>query len=319
MLRAANVIYTMGNQQAAYALASAALSVFEQYRVRVMQSFDVMASRAAGLSTYLLSEALRRSRESVQDDIQSADATAEDEFGKKIDELQNTGLLLFLISQAQIAAMLRSIQVQGIQIESLYQDMGVTVYRKVYLSSASTLANGGDVRSMINSLTSDRPTPGEYGSILPSVRANLSTMVHGVGTGMMQYVMRANQQLFVGEIHSSIIDDVTCRVCRELNGNYYPLENGVSTARPVPVHRSCRCNLVPIVTIGESTGFEIPKKFDEWLRDNPDVAKELLGSRFKEFVDGKFYVGSFVDYRKQFHIPTQSFEELRSLIWQTSR
>lgn len=317
-LRAADNLSGLSPQQTAASIASVAKSVVDRRWPDVLRSLLEMSSRAAGLATVLLNGAIQKQSEAVQDDLQAADKKAEDQFGQKIEELQQTALLLFLVSQFQVYAHLREIQIQGLSLETWYQDIGNGVYRRIFTSTASSLANGDSPRTSVDLLTRDRGGFGQQ-SILPLVRGNLSTMVHGVGTGMMQYVSLANQSLFYGEVHSAIIDDVTCRICRDLNGTFYPFENGESTARSVPVHRSCRCNLVPVIASRESEGSEAPRDFDSWLRDNVDMQQELLGSRAKSFADGEIHIGSFIDYRRMFQIPAQTFPELQSLIWQVSQ
>ena len=258
---------------------------------------------------------MKDSSESVQQDVLDASQKATDEFGQRVDELQQSALLLFLISQIQVQAYLQTLAIQGIPISSWYQDIGITVYRRVYAQSASSIANGDDPRDVVIQLTKAGP-----GSLLSSIKSNLSTIVHGIGTGAMQLVTLANARLFVGEIWSSIIDDVTCRICRERNGQFYPLDSsGNSTAPPQPAHRSCRCNMVPTVSSEESEGTRMPRSFDSWLRDHPDMQAELLGSRASRFADGHLHIASFIDYRKNFQIPAQSYPELNSLIWQLSQ
>ena len=123
-LRAADNLSGLSPQQTAASIASVAKSVVDRRWPDVLRSLLEMSSRAAGLATVLLNGAIQKQSEAVQDDLQAADKKAEDQFGQKIEELQQTALLLFLVSQFQVYAHLREIQIQGLSLETWYQDIG---------------------------------------------------------------------------------------------------------------------------------------------------------------------------------------------------
>ena len=102
-------------------------------------------------------------------------------------------------------------------------------------------------------------------------------------------VLAANPNAFDRELYTAILDTRTTALCRDLDGNIYPIGQG---PRP-PMHFNCRSRRVPLLK-----GFPDPARqsYAEWITTQPqDVQEDALGvAKARLFRAGKLTLGQFV-------------------------
>jgi hypothetical protein len=107
----------------------------------------------------------------------------------------------------------------------------------------------------------------------------------------------------------AVLDEVTCSVCRSLDGQYFPFEDGESTAPLTPIHASCRCKVVPVVR-----GDEAPSRVNwpDWFAQQDDAyQKKIMGpTRWEMWKDGKITFRDFVQFRNQVPFRIRRIDEL---------
>ena len=274
-------------------------------------------NRAAALATRYISKALLSGREDEYDSAQ--DAT--EEFPERLEDITELGALLTVLSAIQSRRRVLLVVVNGLTLPQFWESLAQNAARR-FGTTVSAMASDAQItgsvtglRDSILNMLSDRPSkPTRFAqlsgqsdtSILASIKKYLGSMVHAIGNDAMQAVSEVNQSAFVGEVHTSILDDVTCPVCRSLNGTFYPYRDGVSTARSLPIHFMCRCKYTPVTSRErESNGVT----FGEWFSEQDQVFR---GSVFSGDVSR---AKTFPDARKMSPIIAQSIPSLRQSSW----
>lgn len=274
-------------------------------------------NRSAALATRYISRALLKGREDEYDSAQDA----VDEFGERLEDIAALGAILTLLSSLQSRRRVLLVVVNGVTLPQLWETLAQNASRKVGTTLTAMAADAqitGDdsgLRGSLLNMLSDKPASATRfaqlsgqsdTSILSSIKKYLGSMIHAIGNDAMQAVSEINQSVFAGEVHTAILDDVTCPVCRSLNGTFYPYERGVSTARSLPIHFMCRCKYTPVTSrVGESAGVS----FGEWMSEQ---SREFTSSVFASDVSK---AKTFPDARKMSRIIAQIYPSLRQSSW----
>lgn len=311
-----------GNQQFAMFLQNAARMSFANSWQGLSPVLADMHDRSAALATRLLSMAVLEGREDVADDAE--DAT--DELQEVLDNLLGLNLGLLVVSAAQSRRRFAGILVNGLTLDQLWGAMAAAqsgrVFNVIAAVSADSQVSGSpvDARSLILNMTEDvsnRPTmaamlSGQSDvSMLGSVKKHIGTIVHAVGDDAIQSVSDLNSGLFAGMVHTAILDELTCPVCRNLDGTFYPYDADQSTIRSLPIHFSCRCKYTPVYEPDGSPESAAPITIGDWFAENELIQKSV-------FPDGLRGERTFPNIRKVSRIRAMSFQSLRDLTWKLS-
>jgi SPP1 gp7 family putative phage head morphogenesis protein len=137
----------------------------------------------------------------------------------------------------------------------------------------------------------------------------VGTQVQQLYGAITRNTLLANTSVFTGEVLLAVLDEVTCSVCRSLDGQYFPFEDGESTAPLTPIHASCRCKVVPVVR-----GDEAPSRVNwpDWFAQQDDAyQKKIMGpTRWEMWKDGKITFRDFVQFRNQVPFRIRRIDEL---------
>lgn len=143
-------------------------------------------------------------------------------------------------------------------------------------------------------------------SLRNSIYGNTRTVLQSFASETRNWVFEGNEKYF-GDgtkngykyIWVSVLDSRTCIVCGELDGKLF---KSLKDAPSIPVHRGCRCILVPYFNIEGETrasrdGYVDSKvTFEEWLEGQDEKTQlEVLGrTRYEMFRNGT-RMNQFVD------------------------
>lgn len=323
-------IASAGNQQFAMYLQNAARMSFADSWQKISPVLAEMHNRSAALATRQLSRGIGfQLRESSREDVADDALAATDELTDTLDGLIAVPLGLLLLSASQSRRRFAGILVNGLALDQLWASMATAqsgrVFNVIAAVSADSQISGSpvDARALILNMTEDatnRPTMGAMlsgqsdVSMLGSVKKHIGTIVHAVGNDASQAVSELNADSFTGitgEIHTAILDELTCPVCRNLDGTFYPFVDGASTSRSLPIHFSCRCKYTPAVESDGSPESAAPIAIADWFAENELVQKSV-------FPDGLRGERTFPNIRKVSRIRALSFQSLRDLTWKLS-
>lgn len=147
--------------------------------------------------------------------------------------------------------------------------------------------------------------PGLINSLRNSVYSNTKTLLQSFAAETRNRVFEENEKYF-GDGKSeykyewlSTLDSHTCLVCGNLDGKLF---KSIEDAPAIPVHRGCRCILLPYFNIEGDTrasknGYVSSKvTYSEWLdKQDEKTQKEVLGvNRYKMYKNG-IRLNQFVD------------------------
>ena len=149
---------------------------------------------------------------------------------------------------------------------------------------------------------------GQIQPLRNSIYANTRTLLQSFASETRNRVYADNEQYF-GDGESeykyewlSTLDSRTCLVCGDLDGKLFKT---ITDAPSIPVHRGCRCILLPYFNIegdkrASKNGYvESSTTFDVWLEEQDEkTQKEVLGtSRYNMFKSG-IKISQFIDNGK---------------------
>lgn len=134
------------------------------------------------------------------------------------------------------------------------------------------------------------------------------TAVNHVANASRQVMYEENEDIIIGIRYLAILDNRTTAICRALDGQVFPIDQG---PRP-PQHPNCRSSTAPILASLEELGIdaedtpaskalrgEVPpyQTYNEWLRTQPvEFVEEVLGkTKARLYLDGKLSLDRFVD------------------------
>lgn len=132
---------------------------------------------------------------------------------------------------------------------------------------------------------------------------NIERMVRTEGQRIQNTILartyEKNKKNLGGIMYLATLDPRTCETCGHYDRNefFYERKPSVMTAPYVPMHPMCRCVYVPFtkqITSEEraSMGGYTKEKYSDWLwnaeKDDPGFAKDILGSKYGEWLDGKY-------------------------------
>ena len=129
-----------------------------------------------------------------------------------------------------------------------------------------------------------------------SLERNTRTMVASMAETARDATYKANSKLFSGYRYVGTLDDRTCLVCGELDGQVFET---LDEAPELPAHDNCRCLYIPELKGME--GFDDDDErasmdglvsanmtYEDWLKTQPDdVVRDILGpTRFNAYKNG---------------------------------
>ena len=188
-------------------------------------------------------------------------------------------------------------------IESGLYNTWDSAIRTGYLTGQTTQAVVNSVVGGV-SQTSKLTKPGAINSFRNSVYSNTRTVLQSFANETRNRVYEANEKYFGGESeykyeYLSTLDSRTCIVCGELSGNLF---KAVKELPQLPLHRGCRCVIVPYFEIENDVQSSVngyvdsDVTFEKWLGEQDEkTQKEVLGkTRFELFKKGE-KITQFVD------------------------
>lgn len=229
-----------------------------------------------------------------------------------------TGLSLIEPTEQDLNAVITDVAFQGRYLEQWLDDLARGDFARVQAVVVGGMQRGDTAQDIAAALEFDafKTTDNLLGNLT-------RTVFNGVTNWARLEVMKANADLIGMVQWHATLDEVTCPICAELDGQIFALEE----VDPPPAHPSCRCFIVAIFGGAEQmlaskrhgkkfkrmrsvhrakfTG-KIPqkKRFVTWLREQPVVVQEeALGrTRARLFRIGKIDISKFVSNHR--HILT---------------
>lgn len=296
-----------------------------QVRDSVASSGEVVDSQNTDSKAYLALLALLLSlledmRAALQDALETAlVAFAANEAANELSLLSGiANLALNQPSADDIASVVTDVAFQGRYLNQWVDDFVKSDFSRIQAGIVGGMQRGDSAIAIARDLQ-DVAFPRAASQL-----ENLSrTLFNGVTNWARLAVMQANADL-VGMVQwVAVLDDTTCPICQELDGQIFPLD----AVDPPPAHPSCRCFLLGL--FGDETRMAMSKKhgkkfarmaaahrakftgkaprrqrYETWLRAQPaDVQNEALGpTRAALFRRGKLHLSRFVTDRR--HILT---------------
>lgn len=291
----------------------------------VRSSEDVVDSQSTDSAEYaallalllsLLMDMKSALQATLEDDLK---ALIENEAANEISVLEGeTGLVLAQPEQQVLDSVVTDVAFQGRYLETWLDDLARGDFARVQSVIISGMQRGDTAGTIADNMEF------EAFNTTDNMLSNLTrTVVNGVTNWARLEVIKANADLIGMVQWHAVLDDTTCPICAELDGQVFPLEE----VDPPPAHPSCRCFIVAIFGGAESlllskrhgkkfsrmksahrakfTG-KVPqkKRFSTWLREQPvAVQEESLGpTRARLFRLGKLNISKFTDNRR--HILT---------------
>lgn len=291
----------------------------------VANSDDVVDSQNTDSTEF---EALLALLLSLIDDMKNAlQVTIEDSLKQFIaNEAENevsvlegeTGLVLNTPTADALDSVVSDVAFQGRYLSQWLDDLAHGDFQRVQAVVVSGMQRGDRAIDISKALEF------EAFKTTDNMLSNLTrTVFNGVTNWARLEVMKANADLIGMVQWHAVLDEATCPICADLDGQVFPIEE----VDPPPAHPSCRCFIVAIFEGAEQlllskrhgkkfkrmksahrakfTG-KVPqrKKFATWLREQPvAVQEESIGpTRARLFRLGKLSISKFTDNRR--HILT---------------
>jgi hypothetical protein len=281
-------------------------------------AIEKLHNRATAASLKIVAPSKPVGKEGPEEDAEDA---VVDEFSETLEDLALDVSLLGLISQIQQRSRFSGILINGLTLDEYWDAMVVTQQNRVFSVVMAVLADdqsggAGNTRTVVRNLTSPQRSAGSQvallsgqsdSSIVAAVQKHLGSAVHAIGNDALVLASSALPGL-TGWVHSAILDEFTCRVCRDADGTFYPVDaSGGFSGRSLPIHYLCRCKYLP-VTGGEEQAYLAiqPKNFGEWFRD------QSWGFQ-KSVVDPDTWFETFPELRKNGRIISKTTPEIEVL------
>ena len=128
-----------------------------------------------------------------------------------------------------------------------------------------------------------------------SINGAVTDMVHHADSIIHNEIYALNQEFYEGYQWIAALDNSTCLICANLDNQIFdllpdmePLNDSQTTAPPQPIHKFCRCFMVPVL-IGDRAATQAGPNYQDWLKRQSDADQlDILGpSRFALFKSGK--------------------------------
>lgn len=229
-----------------------------------------------------------------------------------------TGLGLIAPSEDALNAIITDVAFQGRYLEQWVDDLARGDFSRIQSTLVAGMQRGNTAREIADAMEFDafKTTSNQLSNLT-------RTLYNGVTNWARLEVMKANADLVGAVMWNATLDEATCPICAELDGQVFPIEE----VDPPPAHPSCRCFIVAIFGDAENmleskrhgkkfkrmksthrakfTG-KVPqkKRFATWLREQSvAVQEEALGpTRARLFRVGKLNISKFVSNNR--HILT---------------
>ncbi len=281
-------------------------------------AIEKLHNRATAASLKIVAPSKPVGKEGPEEDAEDA---VFDEFSETLEDLALDVSLLGLISQIQQRSRFAGILINGLTLNEYWDSMVVTQQNRVFSVVMAVLADdqsgaAGNTRAVVRNLTSPQRSAGSQvallsgqsdSSVVAAVQKHLGSAVHAIGNDALVLASSALPGL-TGWVHSAILDEATCRVCRDLDGTFYSADaSGGFSGRSLPIHYLCRCKYLPVTGGEEQAHMAIPpKKFGKWFRDQSWEFQ-------KSVVDPDTWFETFPELRKNGRIISKTTPEIEVL------
>lgn len=279
---------------------------------------EKLHNRATAAAIKVVSTSAAKGKEGPAED---AEEDVVDEFNETLEDLALDLSIVGLISQLQQRSRFAGILINGLTLDEYWDAMVVSQQNRVFSVVMAVLADdqsasAGATRTVVRNLTSPQRGAGSQvallsgqsdSSIVAAVQKHLGSAVHAIGNDAL--VLASSQlQGLTGWVHSAILDEATCKVCRELDGTFYPVsDSGEFSGRSLPIHYLCRCKYLPVAESGESMWTTVvPRKFGAWFRDQSHEFQ-------KSVIDPDTWFETFPELRKNGRIISKTTPEIEAL------
>ena len=186
------------------------------------------------------------------------------------------------------------------KIESGLYDIWDAQVRAGYISGINTKQIVRNVLGEMDSLGKLKES-GMINSFRNSVYYNTLTALQMIANESREQVFRKNEKYFTGENGYkyealATLDKRTCLVCGKLDKTLYKT---YSECPKYPLHRSCRCLIIPYTKslgLRASMGGQYEDvSYSVWFgRQNSELQKDILGNaRYKMYKSGKYDIQDF--------------------------
>lgn len=213
--------------------------------------------------------------------------------------------------QIKTAALFKPVDTKyGMTYQSYLDGIEAGLYNTWDSAIRTGYLTGQTTQAIVNSVvggvsqTSKLTRLGAINSFRNSVYSNTRTVLQSFANETRNRVYEANEKYFGGESeykyeYLSTLDSRTCIVCGELSGKLF---KAVKELPQLPLHRGCRCVIVPYFEIKNDVQSSVngyvdsDVTFERWLGEqNEKTQKEVLGkTRFELFKKGE-KITQFVD------------------------
>jgi SPP1 gp7 family putative phage head morphogenesis protein len=296
----------------------------DQVRQLITESSDVIESQNTDTKDFaellaailaILDDTKAALQAQLEQDLQDF---AENEADNEIAVLEGeSDLNLIVPSNDQLDSVISDVAFQGRYLETWVDDLIKGDMSRIQASIISGMQRGDNALTIAATLTLGYITTANWLNNL------VRTIWNGTSNWIRLLVMQANGDV-IGQVQwHATLDEVTCPICAELDGQVF----NVDEIEPPPAHPSCRCFITAVFASGErmAASRRHGKKFSRmasahrehftgkapqkmryvtWLRNQPvDVQNEALGpTRARLFRLGKLSISKFVSDRR--HILT---------------
>jgi len=126
-----------------------------------------------------------------------------------------------------------------------------------------------------------------------AISRDVTDIVNHANSIVTSDIRKLNRGFYEGYQWVAALDSVTCMICANLDNKIFGLLPGMqgdgiqSVAPEQPIHRNCRCIMVPVL-IGDSASAHANPNYEDWFdRQSPATQLDILGpSRFKLYQNG---------------------------------
>lgn len=239
---------------------------------------------------------------------------ADDEEEEIDDLLEEIGETLQLLGTTELFLLLAEWRWKGFTLRQQWDNFMARQFQQIYQSlmgaaSLSQMDPGSYTLShsarqtMLVELQSKTIGSGSTFSTIGGINATMANQLADIATKILQKNVSKNPQYFAGVRWHSVLEPNTCAVCASLNGRWFPIVDGISTAPDLP-HVRCQCSLIPEIRGQDAMD---TTNFPQWFsKQSAGYQKSILGpQRFDLWKSGKVTFRNFVEFRNG--VPARAF------------
>lgn len=182
----------------------------------------------------------------------------------------------------------------------------------------TAFVTGVSMSAVLSTLYGDKEVKGALSAASNSLKARILTATDHIVNAARYNFYSDNDHLIMGYYWEAILDEKTCEICAGLSGKIRAIDknSGLKTTLPAwaypPVHRHCRCILIPIFRNSKNIGKyikQLPDKtiaimdgklpegltYPEWFRkQTEEIQRKAIGAeRFKLYKSGEVKITEF--------------------------